>query len=151
MEHLLQHDDPENVTELVLDNHKISSLRNLADPPQDADYNPLLNYINLLSLSMNNCNLTSLQGFPHLPKLNKVSVIYIYIFFFHRFVPSFLMFAITALILRFWIIFTFSYVSYSFLYFPCHFYLLFNADFSGDFSFLFSFSSLLLYVAVSHG
>ena len=68
----LQFDDPTVVEELILDNKKIGDLTKIAQGGNDGGFTPLNQLVNLKVLSMNLCNLSSLQGFPKLPRLRKV-------------------------------------------------------------------------------
>ncbi|KAI9094601.1 hypothetical protein DFS34DRAFT_235434 [Phlyctochytrium arcticum] len=69
MAQLLTHHSPVDVTELFLDNQKIPAILNLQDAPT-----PLSEYQRLTHLSLNNCGLSSLEGFPYLPSLQKLDL-----------------------------------------------------------------------------
>jgi hypothetical protein len=70
----MDHDDPENITSLFLDNRKIPALKRLLEP--SATQNVLSDYANLTFLSMTNVGLVSLQGFPRLDNLKRVYDVY---------------------------------------------------------------------------
>ncbi|TPX65709.1 hypothetical protein SpCBS45565_g04933 [Spizellomyces sp. 'palustris'] len=67
----LTHDSPNAVQELFLDNQKIPSIRHLLSPDAATS---LAEYVNLTHLSLNNCGLGSLEGFPDLPHLQKLDL-----------------------------------------------------------------------------
>ncbi|KAJ3003660.1 hypothetical protein HKX48_001647 [Thoreauomyces humboldtii] len=76
MAHLLSHEHPENCHELFLDNQKIPSIHALLSSNQDTNNsrNSLRAYTNLRHLSLNNCALQSLDGFPNFPRLAKLDL-----------------------------------------------------------------------------
>ncbi|KAI8918402.1 hypothetical protein DFJ77DRAFT_455415 [Powellomyces hirtus] len=71
MAHLLSHDNPEKCHELFLDNQKIPALRSLLE---DNAFNTIDAYANLRHLSLNNCQLHSLNGFPKFQRLQKLDL-----------------------------------------------------------------------------
>jgi hypothetical protein len=71
----LQFKDPTEPEELLLDNKKIMTISNVVNADRN-DFIPLTDLINLKSLSMNRTHLHSLEGFPNLPKLRRVLIVY---------------------------------------------------------------------------
>ncbi|RKO93963.1 hypothetical protein BDK51DRAFT_43286 [Blyttiomyces helicus] len=71
----LNHPDPAKVTELLLDNRKIASVAQLSYAREDPDdTHSLADYIHLKNLSLSNCGLASLEGFPRLELLEKLTL-----------------------------------------------------------------------------
>ncbi|KAI8994306.1 hypothetical protein BC832DRAFT_596360 [Gaertneriomyces semiglobifer] len=73
MAHLLQHDDPAEVHQLLLDNNKIPAIRDLLSPTSDEEHS-LAEYVNLIHLSLNNCTLADISEFPVLEQLQKLEL-----------------------------------------------------------------------------
>ncbi|KAJ3296798.1 hypothetical protein HK104_001214 [Borealophlyctis nickersoniae] len=82
MAELLFHDDPASVTELTFDNHKFQAVSQLLYPPavsptangKPKTFHPLSEYTHLEQISMNNCGVVSLEGFPALGNLQRLDL-----------------------------------------------------------------------------
>ncbi|KAJ3043143.1 hypothetical protein HDV00_005759 [Rhizophlyctis rosea] len=76
MAELLSHTDPLTVSSLIFDNQKIAAISQLLTPPAEhaGVFHPLSDYQNVNVISLSNCGLTSLEGFPSLPNLQKLTL-----------------------------------------------------------------------------
>ncbi|KAJ3051371.1 hypothetical protein HK097_007648 [Rhizophlyctis rosea] len=76
MAELLHHPNPATVHSLIFDNHKIASISQLLTPTAANgaahSVHSLAEYVNVSHISLSNCGLTSLEGFPKLPNLQRL-------------------------------------------------------------------------------